>query len=1016
MHRNRAARFVRTVASVLAALPVSSVRAVLLFCGLFAAPILPAQVDPRGPVRTITTPHFRVHFAARLDSVAREAAVYAEGAYAQLSSELVAPRGRIDLLIADNVDFSNGYAQVFPSPRVVIYATPPIATAELRYTGDWLRSVITHELAHVFHLDRARGLWALGRAVFGRSPALFPNSFTPSWVKEGLAVHYESKFTGFGRDVSTEFPSLLRAAARDSLLMPLGRWSLASTRYPRGNAAYAYGATVMERAAHSAPAGKGMRRYVDASAATAIPYLLQHNGAIGFGRSFQALWTAYRDSLTRVAIDTTGDRFTWVSDQGYFANGPRWLGADSLVYAASDGRRVTGLYVAGVRGGAARRLAWVTSLDNWAVGPEGFVGAQNEYLDPYRVRSDLYRRDRSAGTRGQEAGRGERQLTRGARLVMPDVRRDGEIVAVQLAAGTSSLVRVSADGRSVRVLAAGAGRDLWAEPRWSPSGAHIAAVQLLATGEQRVMLLDTLGNVWQAVAGGRGVFSSPSFTPAGDRLVWASDRSGRMQLETAPVGDLELLDTLRWREPREEVRQASRVSTGVYEPSVSPDGRSVAVLVQRGDGLHAAVLPLDTVGAMAVNSWYVREPVALPTVVDPRAIGALEARHYSAARMLLPRYWLPSAGQGRDGRATYGFITSSEDILGRHIWEASALIQPERREVDGYAVYRFAGLGVPVFDVSMSQQWDATFRAVNDSGATLGFIARRKRFATVSSTVSVPRVRWAVSATLGAQYEWRDFTATVDSVLGPANSLLRTGTRYPSFFVNTNVSTARRSLRSVSVEEGVTLATSSAYRWRLDAPELGSWRHVASARAFAPVELPGFARHVVAIRAATGYTDENTASEFSIGGVSGLTGEVFPGVSIGDPSRTFSVRGVAPGVQRGIRALAGSAEYRAPLTLFSRVPSPFTVYSDKLSLALFSDAGRAWCPSAFAQRTASIGICERPGVRDGWIASAGAELVLDAALAYDIPYRFRLGAAAPYVAPSGVSRRGAFYLTLGGYF
>jgi hypothetical protein len=380
----------KSLFSVCAAPSVFSVRAVLLLCGLAAASTGRAQVDPRGPVRTITTPHFRVHFAARLDSVAREAAGYAEGAYAQLSSELVAPRGRIDLLIADNVDFSNGYAQVFPSPRVVIYATPPIAAAELRYTGDWLRSVITHELAHVFHLDRARGVWALGRFVFGRSPALFPNSFTPSWVKEGLAVHYESKFTGFGRDVSTEFPAMLRAAARDSLLMPLGRWSLASTRYPRGNTAYVYGATVMERAAQQAPAGKGMRRYVDASAATAIPYLLQYNSRIGFGQSFDALWKAYRDSLTRVAIDRAGDPFTWVSAQGYFANGPRWLSTDSLVYAASDGRRVTGLYLASVRGGTPRRVGWKKSIETWAVGPFGLVGAQNEYLDPYRVRSDLY--------------------------------------------------------------------------------------------------------------------------------------------------------------------------------------------------------------------------------------------------------------------------------------------------------------------------------------------------------------------------------------------------------------------------------------------------------------------------------------------------------------------------------------------------------------------------------------------------------------------------------------------------
>jgi hypothetical protein len=292
-------------------------------------------------------------------------------------------------------------------------------------------------------------------------------------------------------------------------------------------------------------------------------------------------------------------------------------------------------------------------------------------------------------------------------------------------------------------------------------------------------------------------------------------------------------------------------------------------------------------------------------------------------------------------------------------------------------------------------------------------LARRKRFATVSSTWSVPRVRWAASGSLGVQYEWRDFTATVDSVLGPANSLLRTGTRYPSVFVNTSVGTGRRALRGVSIEEGVALSTSSAYRWRLDAPELGSWRHVLAGRAYAPLNWPGYSRHVLALRAAAGIADEKTANEFSVGGVSGLQGEVFPGVSIGDPSRTFSVRGVAPGVQRGIHAVAASAEYRAPLVMFTRVPSPFTVYTDRVSLALFSDAGRATCPAAFAARNTII--CPS-AARDGWMASAGGELVIDLALSYDEPYRLRVGAARPYAAPVGVSRRGAVYVTLGGYF
>ena len=85
-----------------------------------------------------------------------------------------------------------------------------------------------------------------------------------------------------------------------------------------------------------------------------------------------------------------------------------------------------------------------------------------------------------------------------------------------------------------------------------------------------------------------------------------------------------------------------------------------------------------------------------------------------------------------------------------------------------------------------------------------------------------------------------------------------------------------------------------------------------------------------------------------------------------------------------------------------------------MSLALFSDAARAWCPYALA--ATGTPVCNRVGERDGWLATGGAELVFDIAVQYDTPYRVRLGAAAPYLTPAGVKRGGTAYVTLGGYF
>ncbi len=970
---------------------------------------LQAQVDPRGTVRTIPTAHFRVHYRVEGSeaslALARRAAAIAEYAYEALSTELAPPDGPIDLLLADNVDFSNGFAQVFPTNRIVVYAVPPIGSVELRQHDDWLTLVITHELAHIFHLDRARGLWSVARKVFGRNPVLFPNAYTPSWVKEGLAVYYESKYTGAGRLTAAETQAAPIAAARAHAVPPISRWSLSTSRFPRGNTAYAYG-TIMMGAAAAAGGDTSMRRFVDETATHLLPFRLNRASRLGFGTSFSSLFGTLpmNDTAVIAVTDSSGDaRWRVLSPFGFYAESPRWLTADSLLWSASNGREVTGVYVADVRTGEAHRVARRNTLDvNVPAGGDSVVFTQTDASDPYVVRSDLWR----------GIGEREERITHNARLTMPDVRRDGAIVAVQLSAARTQLVRVQAMG-TITVLATARDGESWAEPRWSPDGGRIAAVQLTASGHQRIVVLDTTGVVQEIVTGARAIVASPSFTPDGNRLVWASNRSGRMQLETAALHEAPSLsapDTTSWRLERAAVRMASAVTTGVYQPSVSPDGRLVAAMLFSVDGSHLAVTALDTTGPVVrVQPDAARPRMALTSQTAPEAA-------YAPWRQLVPRYWLPVIGQGRLGEATYGLSSSSVDILGRHAWAASAAINPAQREWDGGVAYRYARLGIPVFDLSLSQSWDATFLVADTQSTVLGSIARRRRFATASATFSRPRVRRSASLTVGAQYELRDFTATVDSLLGAPDALLRRGTRYPQLFVNSTVSTVRRGALAVAFEEGFTLSTNTSYRWREDLPSTGSWRGVAIGRGYVPLDLPGFSRHVLSMRAAVGLADNRSATEFSVGGVSGVSAELVPGLVLGDPSRTFPVRGVPFGVQRGTRALGGSAEYRVPLVMLRKAPSPLGLFVDRLSLTLFSDAARAWCPGALAAQRGSVGVCERPGVRDGWLASAGAELVVDVALQYDQPYRFRLGSAFPYVAPSGIARRGALYVSLGSFF
>lgn len=103
---------------------------------------------------------------------------------------------------------------------------------------------------------------------------------------------------------------------------------------------------------------------------------------------------------------------------------------------------------------------------------------------------------------------------------------------------------------------------------------------------------------------------------------------------------------------------------------------------------------------------------------------------------------------------------------------------------------------------------------------------------------------------------------------------------------------------------------------------------------------------------------------------------------------------------RGVRAASGSLEYRAPAFSSGRGFLLLPVFFDRSSITLFGDAGSAWCPEALSESVQ--GVCGPGSTAREWMASAGAELHLDAAvLAYDAVYRIRLGVAKPVHDPLG---------------
>ena len=132
------------------------------------------RYDPRLRFSTISTPRFDIHFHQREEALARRLAALVEAAAAEVDRSVGAAVGRVQVILVDQNDVSNGWATPLPYNTIEISAAPPPAESIIGNTSDWLRLVFVHEYTHIAHLSRAGG-WINGlRRGFGRMPLAVP--------------------------------------------------------------------------------------------------------------------------------------------------------------------------------------------------------------------------------------------------------------------------------------------------------------------------------------------------------------------------------------------------------------------------------------------------------------------------------------------------------------------------------------------------------------------------------------------------------------------------------------------------------------------------------------------------------------------------------------------------------------------------------------------------------------------------------------------------------------------------
>src|SRR6266446_2393604 len=886
--------------------------------------------DPSGTWRTLHTQHFRIHFRPDYRARAAEAAREAERAYALLSSELHPPRGIIDLTLSDDVDTPNGFTTTFPSNRFTILLVPPVTDPALQTYDSWERLVIVHELTHVFHLDRSRGLWKTLQAVFGRAPGLFPNQYQPTWVTEGLATYYESRFTAGGRAEGSFHREVVAAdAVFGHARSP---WdALLFTRWPGGLAPYAYGSRFWEFLSHNAN-DSIVPRFVEKTAGQLIPFRvgrqLRHAGVT---TSLADAWS--RSIASAVPASPLGARAQLLVGGLRSQPVPR-ISPDgrSLAYLYDDGRGARRLRIVDPRSGAVLRSHRVNGGVSYDWLGDTLIVAQLEFRSRWVVRSDLWRW--LPPPHGAWA-----RLTTNARLIEPR-------------AGSTTLAALKlAGGGDAPTIPAASIQGTWGPTVPSPDGRWIAAtrnqnghwelVRWRAGQPQPVEVL--------ARASGESAIADPVWTADGTSVLFATDAGGFPQVH-------------RWRES-DGVSLLTAEPLGARAPAPLPDGRILFTTL--GDG-----------------GWELRVATPRPVVQVPASLAAaafdsapgvaFRETGYSSWGSLRPHFWLPLGINAGQAGHFFGAATAGADAVGRYVYLAEAQVSPSPLRLQGSFFLLNDALGNPTLDFSFLSRWSLV--GIDSTGHV---VSQNRPEAAIGATVVARRWRSFVTVRLAAEYEGRRFVSIPDTSLAAiCNGCIDRDRVGGSAILS--LGSAVSAPLTVSLQDGAT--ASLLYRRK---EEQRTARRLNEVRARGNVYLRfgprvGFAYSVLALRGAVGALDGPINDVFSVGGASSGGVAFLLGQTVG-VFRAFPVRGYAAGVLHGRRAATLTAEYRMPLALLGRLIGHLPIGADKLAFAVFGDAGDAWDAGEPA--------------RLNRLRSLGAELIADMTVNYDVPLRLRLGVA-----------------------
>lgn len=961
-------------------------------------------MDPKVDWQTLTTEHFRIHFDPRIETTAQKLAGISENVWKKVTDKFNwEPAYPVHLILTDTTDEPNGMAIPVPYNHIYLYAVPPNDSSALDYYDDWITTLLMHEFTHTTHIDMARGLNKIPRAVFGRF--WLPNAAQQQWVIEGIAEYNETYETTKGRGRSPFIEMYLRTATQEDRFVSIDKATYWYHHYPYGNTAYWYGIG-FHNYLREKYGDKSIFDFADQNASHLIPSFFNFKSNKVFGKSLTRLWDEWRlerkaawNQLSAAYQPQVKARS--IAPQLKLAGRPVWSTDQKTLYTSLvDGENPSVYAWTQSESGD-----WKSSVVMESKGPNrmSFIDDHLIYSEmgsssPYTSYSDLYAYDLK--------NKKIKRLTRDFRVRDPFAFKD-YIVAVRTDALQNSLVRIPLDlsdkeipkqwpyPSGFEILFKAPGQSSIAKPKVSPDGHFIVFSMRLENADRDLYLLDLRTGKVESLMHDTADDSDPEFAADGQSIYFSSAR--KLGGTDTPVMNIFKMDLASL-----QISQITDTWSGMSLPSVAQDRMAFGHF--HSDGWSLEILdhlePLFSDVGRGERKEFTKD--------EPAPSWKFEKQPYRVGDTLLPRFLVPFLLY-TESDTLIALLSASHDPMGFHSWSGLGyyLSTPQRpggavsyvyrglpsgislftgasAGITNYGKVLFTRVGAGPYNQTDTDYYERNFRGHLglEHGLWIDGESQDLSFAH-SFFYDHRRPLLKSPANLATGYGTVNFSAygkgTIQNIqLAPDNG--------NQWGISENIVWShglKQDMAGISPKQGSLVSLSIDYAPKALGSKFEELTTVISGKIYSEI-APS---HYLAARTALGmqWLDPIYQRTFSLGGTLG------EGPLSTSGRRSYNMRGLPAASLEGEGVVSASIEYR--YRLLDSIPGFGTapIWIKNLHLALFSDGGQAFLRKMKRTLSDILSNNDRGFSYKRFTFTSGAELRSDTSMTYLPPLTLRLG-------------------------